>query len=36
MKPMEFPLVAAQPVERLGVVGRVATAAGYLVWGKRN
>ena len=36
MKPVEFPLVAAQSVDRLGVVGRVATAAGYLVWGKRN
>ncbi|HVM79758.1 MAG TPA: D-alanyl-D-alanine carboxypeptidase family protein [Stellaceae bacterium] len=33
--PVEFPLVAAQPVERLGTFGRVAVAAGYLVWGRR-
>jgi len=33
--PVEFPLVAAQPVERLGPLGRVAVAAGYLVWGRR-
>jgi len=33
--PVEFPLVAAQPVERLGTFGRVAVAAAYLVWGRR-
>ncbi|HMK68069.1 MAG TPA: D-alanyl-D-alanine carboxypeptidase family protein [Stellaceae bacterium] len=33
--PVEFPLVAAQPVDRLGTFGRVAVAAGYLVWGRR-
>jgi D-alanyl-D-alanine carboxypeptidase (penicillin-binding protein 5/6) len=33
--PVEFPLVAAQPVERLGPFGRVAVAAAYLVWGRR-
>jgi D-alanyl-D-alanine carboxypeptidase (penicillin-binding protein 5/6) len=32
--PKEFPLIAAQPVERLGAMGRVAAAAGYLLWGK--
>jgi len=35
MPPKEFPLVAAQPVDRLGAMGRVAAAAGYLLWGKR-
>jgi len=34
MQPQEFPLVAAQPVGRLGAMGRVAAAAGYLFWGK--
>ena len=33
--PVEVPLLAAQPVEKLGPVGRIAVAAGYLVWGKR-
>jgi D-alanyl-D-alanine carboxypeptidase (penicillin-binding protein 5/6) len=33
--PVEVPLQAAQPVEKLGPVGRIAVAAGYLVWGKR-
>ena len=33
--PIEVPLVTAQPVDRLGVFGRVAAAAGYLVWGRR-
>jgi len=33
--PVEFPLIAAQPVDRLGTFGRVAVAAGYLVWGRR-
>jgi len=33
--PVEFPLVAAQPVAKLGPLGRVAVAAGYLLWGNR-
>jgi len=32
--PLEFPLVAAQPVERLNPVARVAATAGYLLWGR--
>jgi D-alanyl-D-alanine carboxypeptidase (penicillin-binding protein 5/6) len=35
-KSAEFPLVAAEPVARLNPMGRVAMAAGYLLWGKRN
>lgn len=34
--PVELPLVAAQPVDRLGPVGRIAAAAGYLLWGRKN
>jgi len=33
--PVEIPLVAVQPVEKLGPIARIAVAAGYLVWGKR-
>jgi D-alanyl-D-alanine carboxypeptidase (penicillin-binding protein 5/6) len=33
---VEIPLVAAQPVERLSGFGRIAAAAEYLVWGKKN
>jgi len=33
--PVEIPLVAMQPVEKLGPMARIAVAAGYLVWGKR-
>ncbi len=33
--PVDVPLVAAQPVDKLGPMGRIAAAAGYLVWGKR-
>jgi D-alanyl-D-alanine carboxypeptidase (penicillin-binding protein 5/6) len=33
--PVEIPLVAMQPVEKLGPIARIAVAAGYLVWGKR-
>ena len=33
--PAEFPLVAAQSVPKLGPLGRVAVAAGYLLWGNR-
>jgi D-alanyl-D-alanine carboxypeptidase (penicillin-binding protein 5/6) len=36
MAAMEFPLVAAKPVPRLGAFGRMAAAAGYLLWGSRN
>ncbi|HUK11607.1 MAG TPA: D-alanyl-D-alanine carboxypeptidase family protein [Stellaceae bacterium] len=33
--PAEFPLVASQSVQQLGPLGRVAVAAGYLIWGNR-
>ena len=33
--PVEIPLVAVQPVEKLGPIARIGVAAGYLVWGKR-
>jgi len=33
MSPQEFPLVAAKDVERLGALGRVGAAVGYLVFG---
>jgi D-alanyl-D-alanine carboxypeptidase (penicillin-binding protein 5/6) len=33
--PVEFPLVAAQSVPQLGPLGRVAVAAGFLLWGNR-
>jgi len=33
--PVEVPLIAAQPVAQLNPLGRVAAAAGYLLWGKR-
>jgi D-alanyl-D-alanine carboxypeptidase (penicillin-binding protein 5/6) len=33
--PVEAPLVAMQPVAKLGPLERIAIAAGYLVWGKR-
>jgi D-alanyl-D-alanine carboxypeptidase (penicillin-binding protein 5/6) len=36
MDPYEVPLVAAQPVDRLGPAGRIAAAAGYLLWGRKN
>jgi D-alanyl-D-alanine carboxypeptidase (penicillin-binding protein 5/6) len=35
MEAIEVPLVAAQPVAQLNPLGRVAAAAGYLLWGKR-
>ncbi len=35
MNPIEVQLVAAQPVAKLDPLGRVAAAAGYLLWGKR-
>jgi len=35
MDSLEVPLVAAQPVAQLNPLGRVAAAAGYLLWGKR-
>lgn len=34
MDAQDFPLVAAEPVARLNPLGRVAAAAGYLLWGK--
>ncbi|HTZ77551.1 MAG TPA: D-alanyl-D-alanine carboxypeptidase family protein [Stellaceae bacterium] len=33
--PVTVPLVAAQSVGKLGPMGRIAVAAGYLVWGRR-
>jgi serine-type D-Ala-D-Ala carboxypeptidase (penicillin-binding protein 5/6) len=36
MPPVETPLVAAANVGRMGPFARVATLAGYLVWGKRH
>jgi len=33
--PVEMPLIATQPVAKLGPIERIAVAAGYLVWGKR-
>ena len=34
--PIETPLVAAANVPRMNAIGRVATLAGYLVWGERH
>ena len=34
--PVEAPLVAAASVERMNPWGRIATLAGYLVWGQRR
>ena len=36
MTPIDAPLVAAADVPRMNAVGRVATLAGYLVWGQRH
>jgi D-alanyl-D-alanine carboxypeptidase (penicillin-binding protein 5/6) len=36
LPPVETPLVAASAVARMGPIGRVATLAGYLVWGNRH
>jgi serine-type D-Ala-D-Ala carboxypeptidase (penicillin-binding protein 5/6) len=36
LPPIEAPLIAAADVGRMGPVGRVATLAGYLVWGDRH
>jgi serine-type D-Ala-D-Ala carboxypeptidase (penicillin-binding protein 5/6) len=36
MQVVDTPLVAAANVERMGPIGRVATLAGYLVWGARR
>jgi hypothetical protein len=33
---VEAPLVAAASVQRMNPWGRVATLAGYLVWGQRH
>ena len=32
-EPREFPLYAAQDVERLGLIGRIGAAIKYLLWG---
>lgn len=34
--PIEVPLIAAADVGRMDAIGRVATLAGYLVWGRRH
>jgi serine-type D-Ala-D-Ala carboxypeptidase (penicillin-binding protein 5/6) len=34
--PVEAPLVAARSIERMNPWGRIATLAGYLVWGQRR
>ena len=34
--PVEAPLVAAASIERMNPLGRIATLAGYLVWGQRR
>src|ERR1700756_2063487 len=36
IQPKEVPLVAAANVERMDTLGRIATLAGYLVWGNRH
>ena len=36
MPPAELPLVAAADVERMDAIGRIATLAGYMVWGGRR
>jgi D-alanyl-D-alanine carboxypeptidase (penicillin-binding protein 5/6) len=33
---MEAPLIAAESVDRMNALGRIATLAGYLVWGHRH
>ena len=34
--PAEAPLIAAAGVDRMDALGRIATLAGYLVWGGRR
>ncbi|HTV46088.1 MAG TPA: D-alanyl-D-alanine carboxypeptidase family protein [Stellaceae bacterium] len=36
LTPIEMPLVAAAAVGRMDPIGRIATLAGYLVWGRRH
>ena len=36
MPAMEAPLIAAESVDRMNALGRIATLAGYLVWGQRH
>ncbi len=36
MAPIETPLIAAANVPRMNAIGRIATLAGYLVWGGRH
>jgi D-alanyl-D-alanine carboxypeptidase (penicillin-binding protein 5/6) len=36
MNPVEVPLVTSGHVDRMGAVGRIASIAGYLVWGARR
>jgi serine-type D-Ala-D-Ala carboxypeptidase (penicillin-binding protein 5/6) len=34
--PVEAPLIAGESIERMNPLGRIATLAGYLVWGQRH
>jgi len=34
--PIERPLYAVGPVPPIGTIGRMATLAGYLIWGTRH
>jgi hypothetical protein len=34
--PVEAPLIAGASIERMNPLGRIATLAGYLVWGQRR
>ena len=36
LPPVEAPLIAAASVDRMNASGRIATLAGYLVWGQRH
>ena len=36
MTPVQFPLVAAKPVEKLSGFSRAALTAGYLLFGRKN
>ena len=36
MNPIQVPLVAAKPVDKVGGFSRAALAAGYLLFGKKN
>jgi hypothetical protein len=36
MTPLEFPIVAQESVERLGVSGRLGAAVNYLIFGSKK